>query len=91
MFDFNIFSHNQALRIHISPQLKEELDKFGTFDVALRGPVEMKVNSIQNETRRCQILHFSVYLIKGKGVITTYWLMGENGRIIDKTKSQELF
>lgn len=32
-----------ALRIHISPELKQELDKFGTFNVDLRGPVEMKV------------------------------------------------
>lgn len=55
-------SNGHALRIHISPQTKHELDKFGTFNIKLRGPVEMK----------------------GKGVITTYWLLGENGKIIDK-------
>jgi beta-glucanase (GH16 family) len=42
--------------------MKQRLDKYGTFDIELRGPVEMK----------------------GKGVITTYWLLGENGNIIDK-------
>jgi len=51
-----------ALRIHISPQTKEALDSAGTFDIALRGPVEMK----------------------GKGSITTYWLLGENGKIVDR-------
>jgi hypothetical protein len=24
------------------------------------------------------------FVLKGKGVITTYWLLGENGNIIDK-------
>ncbi len=33
-----------ALRIHISSQTNEALDKYGTFNVILRGPVEMKVN-----------------------------------------------
>lgn len=32
-----------ALKIHVSPQTKVELDKFGTFELELRGPVEMKV------------------------------------------------
>ena len=44
-----------ALRIHTSPATKGILDKFGTFRLELRGPVEMK----------------------GKGVVTTYWLLGE--------------
>lgn len=55
-------SNGHALRIHISPQTKKELDKHGTFNIELRGPVEMK----------------------GKGVITTYWLLGENDKIIDR-------
>ena len=55
-------SNGKPLRIHISPQTKESLDRYGTFNIKLRGPVEMK----------------------GKGVITTYWLMGENGKIIDQ-------
>jgi atrial natriuretic peptide receptor A len=45
----------------MSPQIKEALDKYGTFMIKLRGPVEMK----------------------GKGVITTYWLLGENGVLVD--------
>ena len=32
-----------ALRIHVSPVTCEILEKFGTFDLELRGPVEMKV------------------------------------------------
>ena len=37
-------SNGKALRIHISPETKEALNKHGTFDIELRGPVEMKVN-----------------------------------------------
>ncbi|KAF0772896.1 receptor-type guanylate cyclase gcy-20-like [Aphis craccivora] len=44
-----------ALKIHVSPQTKEVLDTFGTFDLELRGEIEMK----------------------GKGKVTTYWLLGE--------------
>ncbi len=36
-------SNGAALRIHISPQTKAALDACGTFDIELRGPVEMKV------------------------------------------------
>lgn len=32
-----------ALKIHVSPQTKEVLDTFGTFDLELRGEIEMKV------------------------------------------------
>lgn len=32
-----------ALRIHVSPDTKEILDTFATFELELRGPVEMKV------------------------------------------------
>ena len=39
---------NLALKIHVSPQTKLELDKFGTFELELRGPVEMKVNKSVN-------------------------------------------
>ncbi|XKL59222.1 hypothetical protein PGB90_000238 [Kerria lacca] len=48
-------SNGEALRIHVSPQTKEVLDTFSTFELKLRGEVEMK----------------------GKGKITTYWLLGE--------------
>lgn len=52
LIDFNrIFA---ALKIHVSNTTKEILDKFGTFQVELRGEVELK----------------------GKGVVTTYWLTG---------------
>ena len=33
-----------ALKIHVSPQTKEVLDTFGTFQTELRGEVEMKVS-----------------------------------------------
>jgi len=32
-----------ALKIHVSPSTKLLLDKFGTFELKLRGDVEMKV------------------------------------------------
>ncbi|ESO90424.1 hypothetical protein LOTGIDRAFT_191857, partial [Lottia gigantea] len=35
-------SNGLPLRIHVSPQTKEVLDNFGTFDLELRGEVEMK-------------------------------------------------
>ena len=44
-----------ALKIHVSPDTKSLLEKHDTFELDVRGPVEMK----------------------GKGTITTYWLLGE--------------
>jgi hypothetical protein len=32
-----------ALKIHVSPYTKDILDQFGSFDLELRGAVEMKV------------------------------------------------
>jgi atrial natriuretic peptide receptor A len=43
-----------ALRIHVSDYAHQILDKFGTFQLELRGEVELK----------------------GKGCVTTYWLLG---------------
>lgn len=34
-----------ALKIHVSPQTKEVLETFGTFDLELRGEIEMKVRT----------------------------------------------
>ncbi|RZF48575.1 hypothetical protein LSTR_LSTR011900 [Laodelphax striatellus] len=48
-------SNGKALKIHVSPYTKDVLDTFGTFELELRGEVEMK----------------------GKGVMVTYWLLGE--------------
>ncbi|CAF1145559.1 unnamed protein product, partial [Didymodactylos carnosus] len=48
-------SNGKALRIHVSPTTNAILEKFGTFELKLRGDVEMK----------------------GKGKVTTYWLLGE--------------
>ncbi|XP_070178422.1 atrial natriuretic peptide receptor 2-like [Littorina saxatilis] len=50
-------SNGLPLKIHVSPKTKEVLDSFGTFQLELRGEVEMK----------------------GKGLVTTYWLTGEVG------------
>ncbi|XP_022251527.1 atrial natriuretic peptide receptor 2-like [Limulus polyphemus] len=49
-------SNGQPLKIHLSPTTKEVLDLSGSFQMELRGEVEMK----------------------GKGKMTTYWLLGEN-------------
>ena len=38
-----LFIFGTALKIHISPYTKEVLDQFGTFQLELRGAVEMKV------------------------------------------------
>lgn len=44
-----------ALKIHVSPQTKEVLDTFGTFDLELRGEIEMKVRT------RIYVHHFPVH------------------------------
>ncbi|OQV18948.1 Atrial natriuretic peptide receptor 1 [Hypsibius exemplaris] len=49
-------SHGEALKIHVSPELKIVLEDFPTFDLTLRGEIE----------------------VKGKGLMTTWWLNGEN-------------
>ncbi|XP_047115101.1 atrial natriuretic peptide receptor 1-like isoform X1 [Schistocerca piceifrons] len=48
-------SNGLPLKIHVSPKTKAVLDTFETFELELRGEVEMK----------------------GKGKVTTYWLLGE--------------
>ncbi|KAL3886487.1 hypothetical protein ACJMK2_026472, partial [Sinanodonta woodiana] len=48
-------SNGLPLRIHVSPETGRVLQDFGTFELELRGEVEMK----------------------GKGKVTTYWLLGE--------------
>ncbi|KAL5020578.1 hypothetical protein ScPMuIL_003470 [Solemya velum] len=58
-------SNGLPLRIHVSPYTKEVLDIFGTFELELRGPVDMK----------------------GKGSVTTYWLLGE--RTVAKSPERE--
>ncbi|XP_055356097.1 atrial natriuretic peptide receptor 1-like isoform X3 [Paramacrobiotus metropolitanus] len=64
-------SHGEALKIHVSPDLKTILDDFPTFDLTLRGEVE----------------------IKGKGLMTTWWLNGERvpeGEAAAPTATQEV-
>ena len=51
--DKNIITFT-ALRIHVSPVTSEILEKFGTFELELRGPVEMKV--------QCYFKHSTVVL-----------------------------
>ncbi|GLG93655.1 Receptor-type guanylate cyclase Gyc76C [Gryllus bimaculatus] len=48
-------SNGEPLKIHVSSSTKAILDKFQSFNLELRGEVEMK----------------------GKGKLTTYWLIGE--------------
>ncbi|KAL1486548.1 hypothetical protein MTO96_031337 [Rhipicephalus appendiculatus] len=48
----------EPLKIHVSSKAKELLDKFGNFELTLRGEVQ----------------------VKGKGLMTTYWLEGERNR-----------
>lgn len=51
---FYFFVFRAALKIHVSDATKQILDQFGTFQMELRGEVELK----------------------GKGVVTAYWLVG---------------
>lgn len=60
-------SNGEALRIHVSPDTKAVLERFGTFHLEPRGGIE----------------------IKGKGVMHTYWLLGEHSkdlRVLDGVK-----
>lgn len=60
-------SNGEALRIHVSPDTKTVLERFGTFHLEPRGGIE----------------------IKGKGVMHTYWLLGEHSkdlRVLDGVK-----
>lgn len=50
----SLFDSIAALKIHVSEATKQILDQFGTFQMELRGEVELK----------------------GKGVVTAYWLIG---------------
>jgi atrial natriuretic peptide receptor B len=66
-------SNGKALRIHVSSSTTAILEKFGTFQLKLRGDIEMKV----------WIIYFSIekYILfcQGKGKQRTYWLLGEQG------------
>lgn len=53
-FAFSFSNRKSALKIHVSEATKQILDQFGTFQMELRGEVELK----------------------GKGVVTAYWLVG---------------
>ncbi|XP_078473475.1 atrial natriuretic peptide receptor 1-like [Lampetra planeri] len=55
-------SNSQALKIHVSLATKEVLDELGSFQLELRGDVEMK----------------------GKGKMTTYWLLGEDPETLNE-------
>ena len=50
VFEVDVFANNcllssfSALRIHVSPDTNKVLEQFGTFDLELRGAVEMKVS-----------------------------------------------
>ncbi|XP_077563673.1 atrial natriuretic peptide receptor 1-like isoform X2 [Haemaphysalis longicornis] len=60
-------SNGEALRIHVSPDSRAVLERFGTFHLEPRGGIE----------------------IKGKGVMHTYWLLGEHSkdlRVLDAVK-----
>ncbi|XP_037278672.2 atrial natriuretic peptide receptor 1-like isoform X1 [Rhipicephalus microplus] len=60
-------SNGEALRIHVSPDTKTVLERFGTFHLEPRGGIE----------------------IKGKGLMHTYWLLGEHSkdlRVLDGVK-----
>ncbi|XP_067939341.1 atrial natriuretic peptide receptor 1-like [Watersipora subatra] len=59
-------SNGLPLKIHVSPSTKILLDEFETFQLELRGEVEMK----------------------GKGTMTTYWLLGENQ--VENTSAKDL-
>lgn len=55
-------STGEALKIHISAQVKEMLERLGGYETEERGQIELK----------------------GKGKVTTYWLIGANERAIKR-------
>ncbi len=67
-------STGKALRIHVSSSTTAILEKFGTFELKLRGDIEMKVWFII-------YFHLNKFFFssQGKGKQRTYWLLGEQG------------
>ena len=60
-----------AMKIHISSCTATQLNRQGCFITQLRGDIDMKVGRRSgNEASDCQYC-------QGKGVLTTYWLLGE--------------
>lgn len=55
-------STGEALKIHISAQCKEALERLGGYETAERGQIELK----------------------GKGKVTTYWLVGATDKAIKR-------
>jgi hypothetical protein len=60
-----------ALKIHISSETAMALQGVEGFNVERRGELEIKVR--ERSTQRWK----NVLNLQGKGVLTTYWLMGE--------------
>ena len=83
-----------ALKIHISSETASALQSFGTFTVQLRGEMEIKVGEKTGENKMEDLY------LKGKGVLTTYWLLGEDAEnisdvdvneVVDMIKCDEVF
>lgn len=55
-------STGEALKIHISAQCREALERLGGYEMSERGQIELK----------------------GKGKVTTYWLIGANDKAIKR-------
>ena len=60
-----------TLKIHISSETAMALQSFEGFNVELRGELDKKVGESNTQSWR------SVLTLQGKGVLTTYWLIGE--------------
>ena len=50
------------LKIHVSPDTKELLDTFNTFQLELRGPVEMKVTYVNKFYQLLQMDRATLYV-----------------------------
>ncbi|KAI4903341.1 hypothetical protein NFI96_034376, partial [Prochilodus magdalenae] len=69
-------SYGLPLKIHVSSSTKSLLDTFETFQFELRGDVHIKVQHA-GFTIQTHSLHSNPRLSHGKGLVRTYWLLGE--------------
>jgi hypothetical protein len=60
----------------MSPQTKEALEKYGTFNIELRGPVEMKVNKQMKQSGHA-VLVTNKFVGNIKNLYFQYFLLGQ--------------
>ncbi|XP_050722872.1 uncharacterized protein LOC127001751 isoform X3 [Eriocheir sinensis] len=76
-------SNGLPFKIHVTAATKESLEKVGGFILKLRGEMEIKVRERPDGQ-----------VVKGKGSMETYWLIGKHGKLperrVESDKEEEI-